>query len=67
MPVWITLVPTIISALVQLAKLLLELAKEKKSDDIKECAIAIEDARRTGDTAKLTQLIEKMRKGQPCD
>jgi len=67
MPVWITLVPTIISALVQLAKLLLELAKEKKSDDIKECAIAIEDARRTGDTAKLTQLIEKMSKGQACD
>jgi hypothetical protein len=67
MPVWLTLLPTIISALVQLAKLLLELAKEKKSDDIKECAIAIEDARRTGDTAKLTQLIEKMSKGQPCD
>jgi hypothetical protein len=67
MPVWLTLLPTIISALVQLAKLLLELAKEKKSDDIKECALAIEDARRTGDTAKLTQLIEKMSKGQPCD
>jgi hypothetical protein len=67
MPVWLTLLPTIISALVQLAKLLLELAKEKKSDDIKECAIAIEDARRTGDTAKLTQLIEKMSKGQACD
>jgi hypothetical protein len=67
MPVWLTLIPTIISALVQLAKLLLELAKEKKSDDIKECAIAIEDARRTGDTAKLTQLIEKMSKGQACD
>ena len=67
MPVWLTLIPTIISALVQLAKLLLELAKEKKSDDIKECAIAIEDARKSGDTAKLTQLIEKMRKGQSCD
>jgi hypothetical protein len=67
MPVWITLLPTIISALVQLAKLLLELAKEKKSDDIKECALAIEDARKSGDTAKLTQLIEKMRKGQSCD
>jgi hypothetical protein len=67
MPVWITLLPTIISALVQLAKLLVDLAKEKKSDDIKECAIAIEDARKSGDTAKLTQLIEKMRKGQPCD
>ena len=67
MPLWITLLPTILSALVQLAKLLLELAKEKKSEDIKECALAIEDARKSGDTAKLTQLIEKMRKGQSCD
>jgi uncharacterized membrane protein (DUF106 family) len=67
MPVWLTLLPTIISALVQLAKLLVDLAKEKKSDDIKECALAIEDARKSGDTAKLTQLIEKMRKGKPCD
>jgi hypothetical protein len=64
---WLVYLPTIISALVQLAKLLLELAKEKKSDDIKECALAIEDARKSGDTAKLTQLIEKMRKGQSCD
>ena len=67
MPVWITLLPTSIQALVQLAKLLVDLAKEKKSDDIKECAVAIEDARKSGDTAKLTQLIEKMRKGQSCD
>lgn len=67
MPVWLVYIPTIIQALVQLAKLLLDLAKEKKSDDIKECAIAIEDARKSGDTAKLTQLIEKMRKGQSCD
>lgn len=67
MPLWITLLPTILNALVQLAKLLLELAKEKKSEDIKECALAIEDARKSGDTAKLTQLIEKMRKGQSCD
>jgi uncharacterized membrane protein (DUF106 family) len=67
MPAWLVYLPTIIQALVQLAKLLVDLAKEKKSDDIKECAIAIEDARKSGDTAKLTQLIEKMRKGQPCD
>lgn len=67
MPAWLVYVPTIIQALVQLAKLLVDLAKEKKSDDIKECALAIEDARKSGDTAKLTQLIEKMRKGQSCD
>jgi uncharacterized membrane protein (DUF106 family) len=67
MPAWLVYLPTIVQALVQLTKLLVDLAKEKKSDDIKECAIAIEDARKSGDTAKLTQLIEKMRKGQPCD
>lgn len=67
MPVWLTLLPTIISALVQLAKLLVDLAKEKKQDDIKACGIAIEEARRTGNVSKLTELIEKMRKGQSCD
>lgn len=67
MPAWLVYLPTIVQALVQLTKLLLDLAKEKKSEDIKECALAIEDARKSGDTAKLTQLIEKMRKGQPCD
>jgi uncharacterized membrane protein (DUF106 family) len=67
MPAWLVYLPTIVQALVQLTKLLVDLAKEKKSDDIKECALAIEDARKSGDTAKLTQLIEKMRKGKPCD
>lgn len=67
MPVWLSLLPTIIGALVELAKLLLNLAKEKQSDEIKECALAIEDARRTGDTSKLTELIEKMKRGKPCD
>jgi uncharacterized membrane protein (DUF106 family) len=67
MPAWIVYLPTIIQALVQLAKLLLDLAKEKKQDELKSCAIAIEEARRTGDTTKLTKLIEKMRKGQSCD
>ena len=67
MPAWLIYLPTIIQALVQLAKLLVDLAKEKKQDDIKSCAAAIEDARKSGDTTKLTQLIEKMRKGQSCD
>lgn len=56
----------ILSALVELAKLLVELAKDKKGDEIKECAVEVERARVSGDTAKLVQLIEKMRKGTPC-
>jgi uncharacterized membrane protein (DUF106 family) len=67
MPAWIIYLPTIINALVQLAKLLIDLAKDKESDQIKSCAIAIEEARKSGDTSKLTELIEKMRKGKPCD
>jgi hypothetical protein len=67
MPAWLLYLPTIINALVQLAKLLIDLAKDKESEQIKSCAVAIEEARRTGDTSKLTELIEKMRKGKPCD
>lgn len=67
MPVWLPFIPTILSALVQLAKLLVDLAKEQSGHKIKDCAVAIEDARKTGDVSKLTKLIEDMKKGQPCD
>jgi len=67
MPAWITLVPTIISALVQLTKLLLELYKENNKEDLKSCASAIEEARKSGDTTKLTAIIERMRKGTSCE
>lgn len=67
MPVWLPFIPTIISALVQLAKLLIDLAKEKSGDKIKDCATAIEDARKSGDVSKLTKLIEDMKRGKTCD
>jgi hypothetical protein len=67
MPVWLPFIPTIISALVQLAKLLIDLAKEKSGDKIKDCAVAIEDARKSGDVSKLTKLIEDMKRGKSCD
>jgi hypothetical protein len=67
MPSWITLVPTVFNALVQLTKLLIDLYKENQKDDIKCCAAAIEDARKNGDATKLTAIIEKMRKGHSCE
>lgn len=66
MPAWIIYLPTILSALVELTKLLVNLAKEKNQEQIKECSIAIEEARKSGDTSKLTDLIEKMKRGKPC-
>jgi hypothetical protein len=66
MPAWIIYLPTILSALVELAKLLVNLAKEKNQEQIKECSLAIEEARKSGDTSKLTDLIEKMKRGKPC-
>jgi hypothetical protein len=59
--------PAILGALVQLARLLYDLAKEKSGDKIKSCAIEIDEARKSGDVSKLTKLIEEMRKGKPCD
>ena len=67
MPVWLPYIGTIVGALVQLTKLLIDLAKDKKSDQIKQCGIAIEDARKTGDTAKLISLLERMKRGDSCD
>jgi uncharacterized membrane protein (DUF106 family) len=63
---WLPYVGVILSALTELARLLIDLAKEKNDDAIKECSTAIEDARKTGDTAKLTKLIDQMKVGGPC-
>jgi hypothetical protein len=52
--------------MVELAKLLIGLVKDNKADEIKECSLAIEDARRSGDTKKLEEIIKKMREGKPC-
>lgn len=67
MPVWLPYLPTIISALVQLTKLLIELAREKKQEEIKECSLAIEDARKSGDTKRLEEIIKRMKEGKQCD
>ena len=67
MPVWIPYLGTIISALAQLARLLVDLAKERNKDAIKECGIEIEKARLSGNTTRLTQLIEKLSRGEKCD
>lgn len=66
MPAWIPYLPSIISALYQLTKLLIELTNGS-GDDIKACGLAIEEARKLGDVSKLTALIEKMKGGQKCD
>lgn len=57
----------ILSALVELAKLLIDLAKEKNGGAIRECSTEIELARASGDVKKLTALIEKMKAGKGCD
>jgi hypothetical protein len=66
MPIWLPYLPAILSAMVELAKLLIGLVKDNKADEIKECSLAIEDARRSGDTKKLEEIIKKMREGKPC-
>jgi len=67
MPVWLPYVPTIIGALVQLARLLVDLAKTNSKDDIKQCSVALEDARKSGDTTKLEEILKKMREGKSCE
>ncbi len=66
MPVWLPYIGTIISALAQLAKLMFDLAKEKNHDQMKECSLEIEKARLSGNTTRLTSLIEKLSRGEKC-
>ena len=63
---WLPYVPTIISALIELTKLLFDLANKKNGDEIKACSIAIDEARKSGDMVKLNILIDKMSKGKSC-
>lgn len=64
---WIIQLPAIVSAIIQLTKLLLELSKSKENDQVKACAVAIKEARMSGDIAKLNAIIEKMAKGHKCE
>ncbi len=66
MPI-IPYIPAILGAMIQLARLLFDMAKAKKSDEIKECSYEIDKARQSGDVDKLIALIEKMRKTGKCD
>lgn len=64
---WLPYVPTILSALVQLAKLLLELAAKNQKEDIKQCSAEIDLARKSGDTSRLEELLKRMREGKSCE
>jgi hypothetical protein len=67
MPTWLAIVPSIISAVIELIKLLADMYKQNSADEIKQCSAAIAKARASGDISKLTALIEKMGKGSKCD
>ncbi len=64
-PVWAQVMVMVVNAIVQLVKLILELRKENP-DAARECSIALELARRTGDTAKIQELIAKLGKDGSC-
>jgi hypothetical protein len=67
MPVWLPYVPTILSAVVQLVRLLVDLASKQSGDNVKECSLAIEEARKSGDLTKLEAILKKMREGKSCN
>jgi hypothetical protein len=63
-PWWVKSLPTFVSVVLEVTKFCIGL-KDKK--EAQSCAIAIEKARKEGDTTKLEQLIEKMKRGESCD
>ena len=58
MPVWIQ----IISAVVQLVRLIMDLLKDNPKA-AKQCSVAIKEARSSGDVGKLQELLEKLKNG----
>jgi hypothetical protein len=66
MPAWLTLIPSIISAVIQLIKLIMEL-KKKNPVAAKDCSEALATARKSGDGSAMQHLLDKMGKGENCD
>ena len=63
LPWWVKSLPTFVGVLIEIAKFLLSL---RDKGEAKSCAVALEDARKTGDTSKLEDLIKKMKAGDSC-
>lgn len=64
-PVWVQVFVMLVNAIVQLVKLIIELRKTDP-EAAKQCSIALEQARKTGDTAKIQELIAKLGKDSTC-
>lgn len=64
-PVWAQVMTMIVNAVIQLVKLILELRKTNP-DAAKECSIALERARKAGDSQKIKELIDKLGRDGSC-
>lgn len=63
---WLPYISAIVSAIIQIIKLLKDLTEKQKADKIKECSVAIEEARKSGNFAKLEQILASVKKGGSC-
>jgi hypothetical protein len=64
-PVWAQVLTMVVNAIVQLVKLIIELRKTNPNA-AKECSLALEEARKSGDAQKIKELIEKLGKDGSC-
>jgi hypothetical protein len=67
LPVWIQAVIALGNLAYQGFRVWLDYRDKIQAEDIKACSIEIERARKSGDTAKLDELLKNMREKQKCE
>jgi len=66
MPIWITLLPSLVNAIIQVIKFVIELNKTNPRAAA-ECSTALRIARKTGDTKAIQNLVSQLGKDATCN
>jgi hypothetical protein len=63
MPIWLMALPSIIEALIAIARFLIE---QRSKKEIKACSVSLKEAAKSGKTGPLMELIERLKSGKDC-
>lgn len=61
-----TLIIFIVQAIIEIVKLIMQLRKTNPVA-AEQCSVALREARKTGDTSRLRQILDSMENGNGCD
>lgn len=66
LPIWVQAVIAIGNLGYQVFRVWVEYRDKLNAEDIKQCSLALAEARKTGDLAKIDEIVKQMREKQQC-